>query len=74
MKSGDLVRIRPEYQYNQKGRLRIYNLFESGRVIQGAFPANQVGIFISKGSHSWIKVNVNGITGAIDKKYIQVVE
>lgn len=74
MKPGNLVRIRPDLQYNQKGGLRIYNLFESGRVIRGAFPANQVGIFISKGSHSWIKVNVNGITGSIDKKYIEVVE
>jgi hypothetical protein len=74
MKPGDLVRIRPDLQYDKNGRVRYYNLFESGRVIQGAFPTNQVGIFISKDNEVWVTVNVNGITGSIDKKYIQVVE
>ena len=63
MKPGDLVRIRPDLQYDK-----------NGRVIQGAFPTNQVGIFISKDNEVWVTVNVNGITGSIDKKYIQVVE
>lgn len=73
MKPGDLVRIRPDLQYNQKGELRIYNLFESGRVIRGVFPANQVGIFISMGTDTRRKVIVNGITGMIDVRFIEVV-
>jgi len=73
MKPGDLVRIRPEYQYNQNGGVRYYNLFESCRVIRGTFPANHIGIFLEE-SGTEVKVMVNGVIGTIHTQYIQVVE
>jgi hypothetical protein len=74
MKPGNLVRIRPDLQYNKNGGVRFFNLFNStGGMIPGAFPTNQVGIFISNDNEVWVTVNVNGITGSIDKNYIEVI-
>lgn len=75
MKPGDLVQIRQKYKYDKNGGFRNFDLFETGRFLQHAFPANQAGIFISKDIDNgvWVTVNVNGITGSIQKRYIEVV-